>query len=178
MHGLLCSMNSMVSREEYARLVQQYAPQVIDFATRLTGNPEDGKEAAQEAFVKAFRSLASYRGESPFHSWLMRIAYHEAVNLIKRRRPCWTDIGNATPIADEDLSTGSEARIQLMEEAVGELPSEEQTLLHLYYYEDRPLRDIAYMMDAEPNVLATRLHRIRKKLLRMIKQREDEQAER
>ena len=51
-------------------------------------------------------------------------------------------------------------------------------LIHLYYYEDRPLREIAFIMDAESNALGVRLHRIRKKLLRMIKQKENEQTER
>ena len=75
---------------------------------------------------------------------------------------------------DEELSTGQEERIALMEEAIGDLPPDEQLLLHLYYYEDRPLREIAYIMDAEANALATRLHRIRKKLLKQIKQKENE----
>ena len=78
---------------------------------------------------------------------------------------------------DEELSTGSEERIALMEEAIDDLPPDESMLLHLYYYEDRPLREIAFIMDVEANVLATRLHRIRKKLLKMIIQKENEQAE-
>ena len=65
-----------------------------------------------------------------------------------------------------------------MEEALDDLPPDERMLIHLYYYEDRPLREIAFIMDAESNALGVRLHRIRKKLLRMIKQKEDEQAER
>jgi RNA polymerase sigma-70 factor (ECF subfamily) len=65
-----------------------------------------------------------------------------------------------------------------MEEAIDDLANDEQLLIHLYYYEDRPLRDIAYIMDVEPNALATRLHRIRKKLSRMIKQKEHGQADR
>ena len=88
------------------------------------------------------------------------------------------DIDNLPAIADEELSTGREERIALMEEAIDDLLSDEQLLIHLYYYEDRPLRDIAYIMDVEPNALATRLHRIRKKLLRTIKQKENEQADR
>ena len=56
--------------------------------------------------------------------------------------------------------------------AIDRLPADEQLLLHLYYYDDRPLRDIAYIMDAEPGLLATRLHRIRKKLLLMMKENE------
>ena len=85
------------------------------------------------------------------------------------------DIGDVhMDIEDDDLSTGREERIRLLEDAVGQLPSEDQLLLHLYYYEDRPLRDIAYIMDAEPNTLSARLYRIRKRLLHMIKLKENE----
>ena len=61
-----------------------------------------------------------------------------------------------------------------MEEAVEELSEKDQLLLHLFYYEDRPLRDIAYIMDAEPNTLSQRLSRLRKKLLLKIKEKENE----
>ena len=89
------------------------------------------------------------------------------------------DISEVAAISDdEELSTGREERILLMEETIDELPPDDQLLLHLYYYEDQPLRDIAYIMDAEPNALAQRLHRIRKRLLRMIKQKENERTER
>ena len=75
-------------------------------------------------------------------------------------------------VTDDDLSTGKEERILLMEESVDNLAPEERMLIHLYYYENIPLREIAFIMNVESNVLATRLHRIRKKLLLMIKQRE------
>ena len=60
----------------------------------------------------------------------------------------------------------------MLETAIDTLPPDEQMLLHLYYYDDRSLQDIAYIMDAEPGLLATRLFRIRKKLLLMMKEKE------
>ena len=123
-------------------------------------------------------------------TWVQRIAYHEAIDHLRQRTPYTVDISEVAAISDdEELSTGRdcnatlcptvrEERILLMEETIDELPPDDQLLLHLYYYEDQPLRDIAYIMDAEPNALAQRLHRIRKRLLRMIKQKEDERTER
>ena len=68
----------------------------------------------------------------------------------------------------EIIDIDESQRIAVMEEAIDNLTDDEQLLIHLYYYEDRQLRDIAYIMDVEPNALATRLHRIRKKLSQMI----------
>ena len=165
-------MNKEISKEDFARLVQQYASQVLDFTTRLLSDCREAEEVAQDAFVKAFRSLDTFNFQSSFCTWVCRIAYHMSLDRLKRQHPYYVDIDNLPAIADEELSTGREERIALMEEAIDDLTNDEQLLIHLYYYEDRPLRDIAYIMDVEPNALATRLHRIRKKLSRMIKQKE------
>ena len=165
-------------REEYAWFVNTYSQQVLDFTSRMMPDAEDAREVAQDAFVKAFRSLASFAFQSSFCTWVCRIAYHESLNRLRRKQLHYVDIADIpTMEIDEELSTGSEERIALMEEAIDDLPPDESMLLHLYYYEDRPLREIAFIMDVEANVLATRLHRIRKKLLKMIIQKENEQAE-
>ena len=169
-------MSSTVSKQDFAQLVRQHAQKVIDFTARFLPDRQDAEEVAQDVFVKAFRQLDTFRGDSTLLTWLQRIAYHEAMSRLRRRRPYMVDIGDV-PIgeaADDDLSTGNEDCILLLEEAISDLPPDDQLLLHLYYYDDRPLRDIAYIMDAEANALGVRLHRIRKKLQTMIKQREDE----
>ena len=165
-------------REEYAWFVKTYSKQVLSFTSRMLPDAEDAKEVAQDAFVKAFRSLGTFNFHSSFCTWVCRIAYRKSLDCLKRQQHHYVDIDNLPAIADEELSTGREERIALMEEAIDDLLSDEQLLIHLYYYEDRPLRDIAYIMDVEPNALATRLHRIRKKLSRMIKEKEHEQADR
>ena len=162
-------------REEYAWFVNTYSQQVLDFTSRMIPDAEDAREVAQDAFVKAFRSLASFEFHSSFCTWVCRIAYNESLNRLRRQQRHFVDIADIpAEELDEELSTGREDRITLMEEAIDDLPPDERMLLHLYYYEDRPLREIAYIMDAETNALATRLHRIRKKLLQMIKQKENE----
>ena len=165
-------------REEYAWFVKTYSQQVLNFTSRMLPDTEDAKEAAQDAFVKAFRSLGTFHFQSSFCTWVCRIAYRESLDRLKQQQPRYVDIDNLPEISEAELSTGREERIAMMEEAIDDLPPDERMLIHLYYYEDRPLRDIAYIMDAEPNALATRLHRIRKKLLRTIKQKEDEQTDR
>ena len=172
-------------REEYAWFVKTYSQQVLDFTSRMIPDSEDAKEVTQDAFVKAFQALGSFKFQSSFCTWVCRIAYHLSLDRLKRQHPHYVDIDNMPAMGNdgeyqsyEDLSTGREERIAIMEEAIDDLPPDEQLLLHLYYYEDQPLRDIAYIMDVEPNALATRLYRIRKKLSRMIKQKEDERTER
>jgi len=169
-------MNSIVSKEDFAQLVRQHAAAVIDFTARLLPDRREAEEVAQDAFVKAFRNLSSFRGESSLLTWVQRIAYHKAVDHLRQQRPYMVAIDEVpTLLEDEEMVMEREERILLMEEAVDRLTPDDQLLLHLFYYEDRPLRDIAYIMDVEPNTLSQRLHRIRKKLMVMIKQKENGQ---
>ena len=160
--------------DEYAYFVKTYSGQVLDFVNRMVSDASDAEELAQDAFVRAFRSLGQFDGRSSWLTWVLRIAYHTTLSHLKRRQPQWLSIEDL-PLADttdEKFNTGREERIQLLETSIDTLPPSEQMLLHLYYYDDRPLRDIAFIMDTEPGVLATRLHRIRKKLLQMMKENE------
>lgn len=178
----LAAGDNRAAASEYAHFVKLYSQQVLDFTVRMVSSRADAEELAQNAFVKAYRALEKFEGKASFLTWISRIAYNESINHLKRRKIRLIDIDEASiadsDIADDEFSTGNEERIRLMEDALDNLPPDERMLVHLYYYEDKPLREIAYVMDAEPNALAVRLHRIRKKLLIMIKEKEYERAER
>ena len=176
--GYLDADDRKAAAAEYAYFVKKYSQQVLDFTVRMVGSKADAEELAQNAFVKAFSRIETFEGRASFLTWVSRIAYNESINHLKRCKIRWIEIDEAQiaePDLDNELSSGSEERIRLMEEAIDILPPDERMLVHLYYYEDKPLQEIAYVMDAEPNALAVRLHRIRKKLLIMIKEKEYEQ---
>ena len=169
-------MSSRVSKEEFAQLVRLHAAEVIDVTSHLLTERSEAEDGAQDAFVKAYRQLSSFRGESSLLTWVQRIAYREALNHLSRKRPDMVDIESLS-VDDEtadELALDNEQRIQFLEEAIDELLPDEQLLLHLFYYKNVKLRDVAYIMDVEPNLLSARLYRIRKKLYRMIKQKENE----
>lgn len=178
---LLDAGDRKAAASEYAYFVKRYSQQVLDFTVHMVSNRADAEELAQNAFVKAFSKFETFEGRASFLTWVYRIAYNESINHLKRRKICLIDIDD-TQIAesqiDEDLSTGRDERIRLMKDAIECLQPDERMLVQLYYYEDKPLQEIAFIMDAEPNALAVKLHRIRKKLLAIIKQKENEQVER
>jgi RNA polymerase sigma-70 factor (ECF subfamily) len=159
-------------------MADRYAQQVFATIARMVDDARDAEELAQDTFLRAFSHIGSYDPkQASLGTWLCRIAYHETLNHLRRQHPHTIDIDDM-PIADgEDEAEECDARIDLLEETIGLLPPDEQQLLHLYYYEDRPLREIAYIMDVEQGALATRLHRIRKKLMTMMKQKEHERTE-
>jgi RNA polymerase sigma-70 factor (ECF subfamily) len=178
--GYLDAGDRKAAATEYAYFVKKYSQQVLDFTVRMVSCMADAEELAQNAFIKAFNKFEKFEQRASFLTWVSRIAYNESINHLRRRKLHYVDI-DEVPIADcnlldDELSTGNEERIKLMEEAINILPPDERMLVHLYYYEDKPLNEIAYVMDVEPNALAVRLHRIRKKLLVTITQKEYEQV--
>ena len=177
--------------EAYARLMQRYGQQVFALIVRLTDDVRDAEELAQDTFVKAFRHIRMYdAGKASFSTWLFRIAYHETMNHLRKRRVatvyladvfadegCCADAGgegeDALAFADADeldkgLSTGDEVRIRCMERCIGVLPVEERAVLILYYFENRPVREIAEILGVNPATLASRLYRIRRRLYGMM----------
>jgi RNA polymerase sigma-70 factor (ECF subfamily) len=93
-------------RDAFRVLVERESTSVVRACHRVLGDVSDAEDAAQEAFVTAFRSLASWRGEGTFGAWMARIAVRVALRQAGRRRPVtWID-----PLAAEAADTGAGAR--------------------------------------------------------------------
>ena len=163
-------------REGQDALVCRYAERVFTMIVRQV-DEMDAQELAQDTVLRAFNHIDSYDPQkASLSTWLCRIAYRLTLDFLKRRRPLIVSIEESEvwqeDISDEqlesELSTGREERIQRLQELIDELPDEERLQLTLYYFEDRPLTEIAYITGIEPGPLANRLYRTRKKLLRRL----------
>ncbi len=93
-------------REAFSALVERDLAAVLRTCHRVLGNASDAEDAAQEAFVTAFRSLPDWRGDGPFTAWVSRIAVRIAVRRARQRRPVdWIDVA-ALDGPDEILEPG------------------------------------------------------------------------
>lgn len=164
-------------RKGQSLMVGRYGQQVFAMIVRQVGNAMDAEELTQDTFLRAFSHIGSYDpSRASLGTWLCRIAYRLTLDFLKRRRPLivsiedtevWqTDIGEEQLAAE--LSTGSEERIRRLELLMDDLPPDESLLLTLYYFENRPLDECAFIMDATPHALANRLYRIRRKLFKQL----------
>lgn len=169
--------------EGQAEMVCRYGERVFAIIVRQVNDEMDAQELTQDTFLRAFSHIESYDArKASLSTWLCRIAYRLTLDFLKRRRPPVflmedTSTGG-TDISDEqleaELSTGSEERIQRLQQLIDEMPDEEQMLLTLYYFDDLPLAEIAYIMGTEAGPLAKRLYRIRRKLYKKLKEDERE----
>ena len=157
--------------EEFGYVLERYSQEAFAIVVRLVPQQEDAEELVQDAFVRAFNRLETFEGRSSFSTWICRIAYTTAVSWLRKRRIKYLSIDDQPKLTDTEVDEAldDESRIEELRRAISLLKPDEQTLITLYYYDNRPLNDIAYILDAEPNVLATRLHRIRRKLYLLIK---------
>ena len=157
--------------EDFGYFLERYSQEAFAIVVRLVPQQEDAEELVQDAFVRAFNRLETFEGRSSFSTWICRIAYTTAVSWLRKRRMKYLSIDDQPKLTDTEVDEAfdDESRIEELRRAITLLKPDEQTLITLYYYDNRPLNDIAYILDAEPNVLATRLHRIRRKLYLLMK---------
>lgn len=164
---------------DYALLVDCYKARLFAFVATMVTRREDAEELAQDCFVKAFHQLAQYDvRRSSFYTWLRSIAYRLCLDHLRREPVVWlkTDEQVLMAIPDEEadavMETNDDRRIQLLTQAIHRLPPTERLLVQQFYFEQQSLADIAVITDTDAGTLATRLHRIRKKLYQYIKTKE------
>ena len=157
--------------EDFGYFLERYSQEAFAIVVRLVPQQEDAEELVQDAFVRAFNRLDTFEGRSSFSTWICRIAYTTAVSWLRKRRMKYLSIDDQPQLRDTEVDEAfdDESRIEDLRRAISLLKPDEQTLVTLYYYDSRPLNDIAYILDVEPNTLATRLHRIRRKLYLLMK---------
>lgn len=164
--------------ELFRQLANRYAEQVLRMVGRLIPSSEEAKEATQDTLLEAFQSLGRYDArKASFQTWLMRIAYHTALKHYRQRQKYVTIVDmeqqwlDTIPDNEADALLGDTTndRVALMEKAIGMLKPDDQMLLNLYYFDDRPIREIASITEHDENYLYSRLQWIRKKLAMTIK---------
>ena len=164
-------------REGQTEMVGHFAERVFAMIVRQVADVMDAQELTQDTFLRAFSHIDDFdASKASLSTWLCRIAYRLTLDFLKRRRPQVVSIEDAqvwqTDVSDEELeaelSTGREERIGQLMEMVDELAADERMLLTLYYFEDRQLTEIAYIMGIDAKALANRLYRTRKKLYKRL----------
>ena len=157
------------------QLISDYGYAVFQMVRRIVMKPEDAEEVYQDVFVKALQGIGSYdSSKASLATWLSRIAYHEALNFVRRRHPNIVyieekdmNLGNIDDTPEEDIHDSQ--TIQALEIALEKLPPHEQAIITMFYYDNMSLADIAYITGSIPSTVGSQLCRIRKKLYRIIK---------
>lgn len=164
-------------RGAFDLLVGKYQYRILKLISRMVSNESEVQDIAQEAFIKAYRALPGFRGDSAFYTWLYRIAVNAAKNyLVSRgRRPPGVDLDvtdgeveeAGLQLADFETPEGNASRDQLhaaLKRALEELPEELRTALMLCEVEGLSYEDIAAVVDCPIGTVRSRIFRARQAL--------------
>jgi RNA polymerase sigma factor (sigma-70 family) len=162
----------------FAVLVDRYKDLVFTLAYKMVKNREEAEEISQDTFIKIFKSLNKFKGESKFSTWVYKITYNTCLDRLKKNKK------ENSVVYIEDFSEHQVKSIETVFDTIDEkernqriqdclllLPSEDAFLLTLYYFDDQSIEEIAKVVDSNANNIKVKLFRSRKKMASILKER-------
>lgn len=140
------------------RLYHSYQPQLYALCHRLTGRSEDAQDAMQTAFVRAFRELPRFRGDSSLKTWLYRIAVNEAVGVLRKRRDPEALEEETARVSD---GAGTVVEQLAVRAALARTCAAHRTILVLRFWEGLSYEEMALVLGLSVGAVKMRLHRAR-----------------
>ena len=184
-HALLAEPDAIARAQSgdhaaFGSLVEQYQEVAFRAAYLIVRDAPAAEDVAQDAFIRAYRALHTFRAGEPFRPWLLRIVTNTAINEIRARQRRTGLLGRvaavSTPVAEPDIKLGDDDATTLAR-AINELPLDDRVVLHLRYFLDLPEREIAATIDKPPGTVKSRLHRAGKRLRDVIERKYPDLAE-
>ena len=159
-------------RDAFPELLRRHELRVYNIALRMTGRPEDARDATQEAFLSVWRRLGSFRGDAKFSTWLHRIAVNAANDLLRKRSRTPVPAEETIEALAERPGSGDVAGDVAFEEdvrrALQEVPEEHRAVLVLHDVHDLDFDEIAAVLGIPSGTAKSRLHRGRLALARAL----------
>ncbi len=167
----------------FSHIVREYSPRMMNLALGIAGGSggsggrDTAEDIVQDALVKAYEKLGTWRGESSLSTWLYRITYTTAVSSLRGRNVFLSDNGEgsggsgAANLSTEDEEAdwqATEDNIARMRHAIDLLTPLDRTLVNLFYLEERSVRETAEICGQSEANVKTRLHRARTQLRKLM----------
>ncbi len=170
-------------KHAFGLLVSKYQRKLARLLSRFIRDSTEVEDVTQEAFIKAYRALPTFRGDSAFYTWLYRIGINTAKNYLvamRRRAPTTTDIDSEEAEGFEngdqlrDLNTPenelmSRQVAETVNQTLGELPEELRTAITLREIEGLSYEDIANIMNCPIGTVRSRIFRAREAIAEKLK---------
>jgi len=158
----------------FTQMVETFQRPVFNLCYRMLGDAAEAEDAAQETFLRAYRSIKRYDNSRPFPTWLMSIAAHYCIDQIRKRRmnivPIedlgYMELSDETPGPEQSLGRSEEQR--MVHGLLNELTPVDRAAVVMYYWYDFSYEEIAEALSLTESAVKSRLHRARRDLAKMI----------
>jgi RNA polymerase sigma factor (sigma-70 family) len=159
-------------QQAFALLVSRYQDYVFTLSLRIIKSREDAEEIAQDVFIKAYKYLADFRGESKFSTWLYTIVHNTCISFLRKKKLRVQSLDNEQVFALADnLDSGMRAsqvetksRQAMVNQAIAMLSPDDAQIISLFYKAEQSLEETAQVLGIETNAAKVRLHRARARL--------------
>lgn len=156
----------------YADLMKRHQRFVFTLALRFAKNREDAEEIAQDCFIKAYRSLNTFRNTSKFSTWLYSIVYTTAMTFLRKKRLDIQSIDTEVGLLNvenhvSDLNSDEvehKSKMVFVNRAIDQLLSDDAAVITLFYQGEQSLEEIGLALGMETNTVKVKLHRARHRL--------------
>jgi RNA polymerase sigma factor (sigma-70 family) len=163
-------------RNAQFEIYRLYYKAMFNTSYRIVNNFQDAEDIMQDAFLKAFRNLGSYKGEVSFGSWLRKIVVNQSLDYLRKRKVQFTDLNPITDIqvddngfGNEDIDVKTEYKMVLNE--IMKLPEGYRVILSLYLLEGYDHEEIAQILEISASTSRSQFNRAKKRLIDNIKNR-------
>lgn len=156
----------------YADLVTRYQNFVFTLALRYTPVREDAEEIAQDVFVKVYKALKDFRGESKFSTWLYSIVNSTSITFLRKKKLDVSSLDNENVFEHADSKDSGmnanqvevKSKVEMVTKAIQLLSPDDARLITLFYKAEQSLEEISKILNIETNTVKVKLHRARTRL--------------
>ena len=158
--------------QSYSVLVERYKNFVFTITLRYVKSREDAEEVSQDVFVKAYRSLADFKGASKFSTWLYTITTTTCITFLRKKKLEIHSLDNERVFEVADNVDGGmsanqieqKSKVNMVNQAIKMLSTDDAQVIMLFYKGEQTLEEIAQILGKEPNAVKVQLHRARGRL--------------
>ena len=159
--------------EAFRSIVDHYRDAVYGLSLRLVSNQMEAEELAHDTFLKVFKSITSYRGESKFSTWLYRITYNTCISHLRKNKPDHVEIqeyhgsSNFNSGYDNLMKDDNTNAIKII---LKNLKPDDRAIIQLFYLEENSIKEISEITGFTNANVKVKLHRSKQKLKSMMEE--------
>jgi RNA polymerase sigma-70 factor (ECF subfamily) len=156
----------------FERLVDHYQVTVFNLCYRMTGDPSEAEDAAQETFIRAYKGIAGYDSRRSFSTWILSIAAHYCIDQLRKKRLSYSslhDLPNEDirdPGTDPESTLSKKEHDQQVRKLLDVLNPADRASVIMYYWYNLSYEEISKVLNITPSAVKSRLHRARLELAR------------